>query len=109
MFPRRNDEAVRPQLASHEGPVMMGEDRTIPVPLTMRRFSTSPVAVDCGRCLACEGCLDLQQPDADDPDRLLGICEERRLWYVIDLVPGTDDAVMVQLPRGDFVRDAMAE
>jgi hypothetical protein len=109
MFPRRHEEFARPTNNWPEETAMPREDRTIRVPLTMRVVSTSPHAVDRGRCLACEGCLDLQQPDAEDPDRLLGICEVCRLWYVIDLVPGTDDAVMLQLPRGDYVRDEMAE
>lgn len=35
-------------------------------------------------CLGCDEELDLQQPDQDDPDRLLGICSRCHTWYLVD-------------------------
>jgi hypothetical protein len=39
-----------------------------------------------------------EQPDAGSPDRLIGICEDCRHWYLLDLMPDEGAAVMVLLP-----------
>ena len=88
---------------------MSRESRTIPVPLAMLRFSTLPQDLDEGYCLVCDAYLELYQPDADAPDRLVGICERCSRWYLIDIVPGTDDAVMILLPKGGYFQDALAD
>jgi hypothetical protein len=38
-------------------------------------------------CPACSKALSLSQPDVNTPDRLLGICEGCKRWYVIELPP----------------------
>jgi hypothetical protein len=43
--------------------------------------------------------LDLHQPDPECPDRLLGICAGYQLWYILDLEPDEDEAVMVLVPE----------
>ena len=83
-----------------ESPPMSRAIRTVAVTLTMVRFSTLPQNYDEGRCLACDGSLDLHQPDVRDPERVVGVCEVCGNWYLIDLIPDTDDAVMVALPDG---------
>ena len=87
---------------------MVQESRTAPVPLTMLRFSISPEQVDDGCCLTCNVYLELHQPDIDSPDRVIGICERCGRWYLIDMEPGTDDAVMVLLPELGYFQDVMA-
>lgn len=42
---------------------------------------------DVERRAACPGCgsaLDLHQPDIELPERLLGVCESCKGWYVLD-------------------------
>ena len=39
-------------------------------------------------CLHCSSPLTLHQPDAESPDRLLGVCEGCKHWYLVDLLPG---------------------
>ena len=80
----------------------------IPVQLAMHRFSTLPEDIDEGCCLRCDVYLDLSQPDAGSPARMIGICNQCGRWYVIDLVPGTDAAVMVLLPDVGNFQDALA-
>jgi hypothetical protein len=79
---------------------MLRHTRTVAVPLIMRRFSRLPEDLDDGGCLACEGSLDLHQPDAGSPDRIVGICMNCGRWYLLDAIPGTDEAVMFLLPDG---------
>jgi hypothetical protein len=78
--------------------------RTVALTLTMLRFSTLPENSGGGRCINCGVVLELHQPDIGSPDRLVGICETCGSWFVIDLVPGTDEAVMFLLPV-DFRAD----
>jgi len=87
---------------------MPKETHEVLIELTMHRFSTAPGDIDEGCCLACDKYLDLHQPDVGSPDRLVGICEQCGRWYLIDVTPETDEAVMVLLPEGDSVQDALA-
>jgi hypothetical protein len=73
----------------------------------MLRFSTLPEDSGGGRCVGCDIYLDLHQPDAGLPERLVGICESCRRWYVIDMIPETDEAVMVLLPEGEALVNAL--
>ena len=77
--------------------------------LTMRmvRFSTLPENYDEGRCLVCDGTLDLHQPDVRSPERVIGVCEVCGNWYMIDLIPGTEEAVMASLPDGQAFLNAL--
>ncbi len=79
--------------------------RTIAVSLTAVRYSTLPENYDEGRCLACDGPLDLHQLDLSSPDRIVGLCELCGAWYMMDLIPGTDEAVMVALPDSPTILD----
>jgi len=79
----------------------------VAVPLTMRRFSRLPEDLDDGGCLACEGSLDLHQPDAGSPDRVVGICIECGRWYLLDAIPGSDEAVMIALPDGESLLEVL--
>lgn len=57
------------------------------------------------RCLNCASELTLHQPDMDLPERLLGICEACKYWYLIDLVRDANQGVMVCLPDIEVVRE----
>ena len=87
---------------------MTRDTRTVPVPLALLRFSTSPDAIDEGCCLACDAYLDLHQPDAGSPEWLVGVCGRCGHWYLIDLTPETDEGLMTLLPGAGGLRDARA-
>ncbi len=57
------------------------------------------------QCLNCSSDLTLHQPDMDTPERLLGVCESCKHWYLIDLVPDVSQGVMVWLPEKEVVRE----
>ncbi len=65
-----------------------------------------PVAAE---CLNCSSELTLHQPDMNTPERLLGVCESCKHWYLIDLVPDVSQGVMVWLPGCEVVRELSRE
>jgi hypothetical protein len=50
--------------------------------------------------------MDLQQPDPEDPDRLLGLCHECDDWFLLQALPCTGAVVIMRLPRAEEVRRA---
>jgi hypothetical protein len=77
--------------------------------LDLLRFPTPPVNVARACCLHCCSPLALHQPDPDSPDRLLGVCEHCRHWFLIDLLAGESEGVMVRLPDTEVIRDLSHE
>jgi len=45
-------------------------------------------------CSRCHSVLERHQPDAGQPDRLIGTCDDCGAWYLLDLV----NSVMIALP-----------
>ncbi len=60
-------------------------------------------------CLNCSSELTLHQPDMEMPERLLGVCESCKNWYLIDLVRDVSQGVMVWLPDSEVVRELSRE
>jgi hypothetical protein len=51
-------------------------------------------------CAECQCPLDRHQPDPEQPDRLLGTCEDCGTWYLID----GELCVMIALPDARSLR-----
>ena len=52
---------------------------------------TAPVTPDgmtTFQCLECRRPLDIHQPNAELPDRMLATCDECKCWHLIDYQPG---------------------
>jgi hypothetical protein len=60
-------------------------------------------------CLHCSSPLTLHQPDPESPDRLLGVCEGCKHWYLVDLLPGQAAGCLVGLPGDEVVRELARE
>ncbi|MCA1686619.1 MAG: hypothetical protein LC745_11735 [Planctomycetia bacterium] len=72
--------------------------RELSVPL---RYRAAPVRTDglsTVDCLNCRQPLDIHQPDADLPDRMLGTCPACQTWHLLDCDPGSKLVVVVVLP-----------
>jgi hypothetical protein len=76
----------------------------------LRRAWSSTLPGDLAKiaCQHCELPLDLHQPDAEFPARLLGTCDACHRWYVMDLVPDEQAVVIIALPDPDSFRNALA-
>jgi len=71
-----------------------------------------PVAVERpagAHCLNCSAPLSLSQPDLASPDRLLGVCERCKHWFLIDLVPDMSEGLMCRLPDIEVIRSLSRE
>ena len=53
--------------------------------------------------MGCEAPLEVHQPDAEHPDRILGTCERCQGWVIVDFAPESDEGVMVFLPGENFL------
>ena len=60
-------------------------------------------------CLNCSSRLSLSQPDLELPERLLGICDKCKYWFLIDLVPQEGEGLMVRLPEAQVIRSLARE
>jgi hypothetical protein len=60
-------------------------------------------------CLKCSLPLSLFQPDLSSPERLLGICERCKHWFLIDLIPDLTEGVLSRLPDIEVIRQLSLE
>lgn len=49
-------------------------------------------------CLGCGAELDVHQPDAELPERMLGTCDACKCWHTVFYEPGADVALVVAMP-----------
>ena len=61
-------------------------------------ISTSPDSLASFICLGCRGLLDVHQPDAGLPDRMLATCEHCKGWHVIESASDGKTALVALLP-----------
>lgn len=77
----------------------------VPTSLEVIPFSAPPGDLSWVRCLECREELSLHQPDIEAVDRLLGICDACKRWFLIDLVPHKAEALIVFLPEAGSLLD----
>ena len=51
----------------------------------------------------------LSQPDLNSPERLLGVCEHCKHWFLIDLVPDLTEGILWRLPDIEVIRQLSFE
>jgi hypothetical protein len=73
--------------------------------LDVLRFPTSHNNIDGTCCLNCSWQLSLSQPDSELPDRLIGVCERCKHWFLIDLIPESGEGIMSKLPESQVIRN----
>jgi hypothetical protein len=60
-------------------------------------------------CLKCSSPLSLFQPDLSTPERLLGVCERCKHWFLVDLIPDLTEGVLSRLPDIEVIRQLSLE
>jgi hypothetical protein len=73
--------------------------------LDVLRFPSPPEAPTGANCLICFGSLTLSQPDPDSPDRLLGVCDRCKRWFLIDLILELGEGIISGLPDLQIIRE----
>ena len=83
--------------------------RKVTANLEILRFPT-PFASSVGaNCLNCSWPLSLSQPDLNSPERLLGVCEQCKHWFLIDLIPEQSEGIIARLPETQIIRSLSHE
>jgi uncharacterized protein YbaR (Trm112 family) len=72
---------------------------SLPVTMPVTGIAHCPVDSEWVCCLNCEQHLGLVQPETQEPERLVGICESCGRWYLIDWHPGSRQGLMILLPE----------
>lgn len=72
--------------------------QSLDVTLEVRTVPFGPEGLSPSGCLQCNGPLTIHQPDADDPDRLMGSCDDCGAWYAFAISADGAEAVAVILP-----------
>ena len=49
-------------------------------------------------CTHCDSPVEIHQPDADLPYRMLGTCDHCHAWYLLTTDSGEDRALVIELP-----------
>jgi hypothetical protein len=80
-------------------------ESSIPVKITLISLHADHISTL--RCPACSESMELHQPDAGFPERMLWTCERCGTWFLMDLSPDKPEAVLVCLPDNGYFRDAM--
>jgi hypothetical protein len=78
--------------------------RRVLAPLDLLPFPRLPEVAVGLACPHCSSSLTLHQPDPESPDRLLGICEGCKRWYLVDFAPDQAHGFLVGLPGAEVVR-----
>lgn len=87
--------------------------RTRSITWSIRALSVAfdPDGTSTLRCMACGSALDLHQPDATQPDRLLGTCSGDHgpcgCWHMIDLTPDQKQANLHLMPNAGATRSPL--
>lgn len=62
-------------------------------------------------CLECHEVMEVHQPDAANPARLLGTCPECGAWHVLDFEESLDEpeCLMLRIPDADTLKRERGE
>jgi hypothetical protein len=80
--------------------------REAAVSLQYEIVSTSPDSLTSLFCLGCRSVLDVHQPDADLPDRMLATCAHCKGWHVVQWATDGKTVLMALLPDLASLRPA---
>ena len=75
----------------------------ISVAVSIKLISLDVDEIGVQACSACSGLMELHQPDAVFPERMLWTCPYCATWFLMDIDPNGSEAVLVCLPdHGQF-------
>ncbi len=77
---------------------MSSSVRSLSVTLPVTPVLPDPKGGAWAACLGCGSSLELHQPDAAEPRRFVGTCDECGRWFMLDWAPDSAEGLMVVLP-----------
>jgi hypothetical protein len=72
--------------------------RELTVGLKLATVPVSPDDLPSIACLSCGTPLDVHQPDAELPDRMLATCDVCKGWHLLDRAADAGEVVLALLP-----------
>jgi hypothetical protein len=82
--------------------------KSVPVHLEFQSQVDSEHELSGFLCLRCESNLDINQPEAEVPERLLGVCGDCGSWYLIEIDPENEsDIIVARIPDAQELRKAI--
>lgn len=72
---------------------------SLSLPMASRTASRAVKWTEATDCLDCGGRLEFHQPDAQRPDRLLGVCEDCCCWAIVEVQGDRGEVVVIMLPE----------
>jgi hypothetical protein len=79
----------------------------LPVTLPVAPVRPCPEDATWVCCLNCAAPLELHQPEAEEPQRFVGTCDQCGRWYLLDWVPHSTEGLMLMLPSHEELRMAI--
>jgi hypothetical protein len=86
---------------------MSESNRFLPVTLSVAPVLPCPEDATWVCCLNCGAPLELHQPEAEEPRRFVGTCDQCGRWYLLDWVPLSGEGLMVMLPTHEQLQTAI--
>jgi hypothetical protein len=59
------------------------------------------------RCPSCSDPMHLHQPESGSPNRMLWTCASCETWFLMDIDPDKNEAILVRLPEHGYFRAAI--
>jgi hypothetical protein len=86
---------------------MSESTRSLAVTLTVAPVLPCPEDATWVCCLNCGAPLALHQPEAEEPRRLVGTCDQCGRWYLLDWDPPSAEGHMLVLPTHEELQIAI--
>lgn len=83
--------------------------KSVVAKLDVLLFPIPPDRPDGAACLNCDALLSLSQPDIDTPERLIGVCDQCKHWFLIDLLPDEGEGIISGLPDLQVIRNLSSQ
>ena len=77
--------------------------RSVPVTLAVTGLSHARDEQNPLFCTYCGSPLEVHQPDADLPYKMLATCDDCHVWFLVSSEPDSDEALMIELPEVSHV------
>jgi hypothetical protein len=81
--------------------------RSMDVTVASIGFVASPGWPENLCCPRCTSPIPLHQPDCRIPERMLATCHRCRRWFLVELPPGCENGLLIELPPDGYFHDVL--
>jgi hypothetical protein len=81
--------------------------KTVTVPLEVTTLRHADAELASIACPKCQAALNINQPEPDIPDQLLGACSSCGAWFVVWIDGAENEVIVLYLAVVDFMRNKL--